>query len=104
MSDKSLLVHVRFSVKDLNAIDYEVELFNQKNRHRPHTRSSWIREAVGYVLEVQRQRRKVRGPKKLVCAKCNKKISMGEVAYSVALLTGGEEYCCKKCDSNSKKE
>lgn len=97
MQAKSPLVHIRFSRKELESIDLEVELSNTKHRHRPHTRSSWIREAVAYVLEVQRQRRKVRGPKKFVCAMCGEKIAAGQVALKRDLLTGTTEYWCDKC-------
>jgi hypothetical protein len=97
MPRDSSLVHIRFSTNELDAIDLEVDCSNLKHRHRPHTRSSWIREAIAYILELNRKRREVKGPKKFLCQYCKKKVTDLDVSYKEDLLTGETVYCCRPC-------
>lgn len=97
MSDKSPKVIVRMPVKLLALLDLEIEDCNASRSHLKHTRSSWIRMAVAMQLEIARQRRKVKGPKKFKCSLCGRKITEGEIGTTTHLLYGPTAYICNKC-------
>jgi len=98
MSAKSLLVHVKFGPGALELIDKEVALANQKNRHRPHTRSSWVREAIALVVAWNEASRRRKRDKGIRCHMCKKRLTKAQIAFKQDLLTGGTDYFCVNCN------